>query len=94
MLEEKLRRRGRKSLGLKPETKSWGELIHEGTLVQLETRGGVEEWKPSREPGWLVLEGEEEKSVYYLDSEGRYWDEVSNKQLDSDGVAAARLDEI
>ena len=38
MLEEKLRRRGRKSLGLKPETKSWGKIIHEATLVQLETR--------------------------------------------------------
>ena len=94
LLEEKWRRRGRQSLGLKPETKSWGEVIHEATLVQLEKREGEEEWMPSKEPGWIVLECEEQKSVYYLDSEGRCWDEVSHKLLDSDGVAAARLDEI
>ena len=64
VLEEKWRRRGRQSLGLKPETKSWGEVIHEATLIQLEAREEDEEWKPSREPGWLVLEVEEEKSVY------------------------------
>ena len=32
--------------------------------------------------------------MYYLDSEGRYWDETSHKLLDSSGVIAARLDEI
>ena len=37
----------------------------------------------------VLLEGEEEKSVYYLDSEGRYWDEISNKLLNSDEVASA-----
>ena len=94
LLEEKWRRRGRQSLGLKPETKSWGEVIQEATLVQLERREGEGEWVPSKEPGWLVLECEEQKSVYYLDSEGRCWDEVSHKLLDADGVAAARLDEI
>ena len=94
LLEEKWRRRGRQSLGLRPETKSWGEVIHEATLVQLEKREGEDEWEPSKEPGWLILECEEQKSVYYLDSEGRYWDETSHKLLDSSGVIAARLDEI
>ena len=94
LVEEKWRRSGRQSLGLRPETKSWGEVIHEATLVQLEKREGEEEWMPSKEPGWLVLECEEQKSVYYLDSEGRYWDEGSHKLLDSDGVIVARLDEI
>ena len=94
MLEEKLRRRGRQSLGLRPETKSWGEIIHEATLIQLGKREEDEEWKPSREPGWMILESEEEESVYYLDSEGRYWDEISNKVLNSEEVASARLDEI
>ena len=51
-------------------------------MIQLEAREEDEEWKPSREPGWLVLEVEEEKSVYYLDAEGRYWDEISNKLMD------------
>ena len=82
------------SLGLRPETTSWGEVIHEATLVQLEKREGEEEWEPSKEPGWLVLECEEQKSVYYLDSEGRCWDETSHKLLDSSEVIAARLDEI
>ena len=94
LLEEKWRRKGRQSLGLRPETKPWGEVIHEATLMQLERREGEEEWKPSREPGWLILESEEQKSVYYLESEGRYWDEVSPKLFDSSGVIAAWLDEI
>ena len=42
LLEEKWRRKGRQSLGLRPETKSWGEVIHEATLVQLERREGEE----------------------------------------------------
>ena len=29
-----------------------------------------------------------------MDAEGRYWDEISNKLLDKEGVLAARLDEI
>ena len=94
VFEEKWRRRRRQSLGLKPETKSWGEVIHEATLIQLEAREEDEEWKPSREPGWLVLEAEEEKSVYYLVAEGRYWDEISNKLLDRERVITARLDKI
>ena len=32
--------------------------------------------------------------MYYVDTEGRYWDEVSHKLLESSGVIAARLDEI
>ena len=42
----------------------------------------------------MILESEEEESVYYFDSEGRYWDEISNKLLNSEEVATARLDEI
>ena len=49
---------------------------------------------PSKEPGWIVVEDGSEKSVYYIDSEGQYWDEISNKLLDREGVIAARLDEI
>ena len=67
MLEEKVRRRGRQSLGLRPETKSWGEIIHEATLIHLGRREEDEEWKPSREPGRMILESEEEESQTQLD---------------------------
>ena len=40
------------------------------------------------------MEEGNEKSFYYIDSEGQYWDEISNKLLDKEGVIAARLDEI
>ena len=40
------------------------------------------------------MDRDDEKSVYYVDTEGQYWDEISNKKLDKEGVIAARLDEI
>ena len=94
VLEEKLRRRGRQSLGVIPETKTWGHVINDAMMMQLDAREKDEEWMPSQEPGWIVVEEETEKSVYYIDSEGQFWDEVSNKLLDKEGVIAARLDEI
>ena len=94
MREEKLRRIGRKSLGVQPEVKSWGRVIHDAMLMQLDARERDEEWVPSKEPGWIVVERENEKSVYYVDTDGQYWDEISNKKLEKDGVIAARLDEI
>ena len=94
VLEEKLRRRGRQSLEVIPETKPWGQVINDATMMQLDARERDEEWMPSKEPGWIVVEDGIEKSVYYVDSEGQYWDEISNKLLDREGVIAARLDKI
>ena len=63
MREEKLRRIGRQSLGVAPETKPWGKVIQDAMLMQLEVRERDEEWMPSREPGWIVMEREKETSV-------------------------------
>ena len=34
------------------------------------------------------------QEIYYVDSKGDYWDEVSNKNIDKNEVLVARLDEI
>ena len=46
-------------------------------------------------PGMLVLEqsgtiGE----LYYVDSFGNYWDEITNRRLDNEEVRKARLEEL
>ena len=69
-------------------------MINDSMMMQLDARERDEEWIPSREPGWIVVEDGIDKSVYYIDSEGQFWDEVSNTLLDREGVIAARLDEI
>ena len=48
----------------------------------------------SKQPGILYIEDGDDKHVYYCDSWGQYWDEITNKKLDSKLVEAARLDEI
>ena len=34
------------------------------------------------------MDRENEKSMYYVDTEGQYWDEISNKKLDREGASA------
>ena len=53
----------------------------------------IEETNPAR----VYLGKDEEESweaIYYMDSQGEYWDEISNKKPNQNGVIAARLDEI
>ena len=45
-------------------------------------------------PGILLIEDGDDRSIYYCDSWGRYWDEITNKKLSEKLVTAARLDEI
>ena len=58
-----MRRRGRQSLGVIPETKPWGQVINDAMMMQLDARERDEEWMPSKEPGWIVVEDGIEKSV-------------------------------
>ena len=48
----------------------------------------------SKQPGILYIEDGNDKHVYYCDSWGQYWDEVSNQKLEKSLVEDARLDEI
>ena len=81
----------------KVEEYKLGRAVSEAIREELEERecGNVclmEEEKQS--PGILYIEDGTEKHVYYCDSWGQYWDEVSNKRLEKSLVEAARLDEI
>ena len=42
----------------------------------------------------ICIEHGNEKDLYYCDSWGQYWDEITNKTLDKRMVEVARLDEI
>ena len=44
----------------------------------------------------FLAEGDDDSwnAIYYMDSEGEFWDEISNKKLNKNGVIAARLIEI
>ena len=37
---------------------------------------------------------EGESGIYYMDAQGQFWDEVSNKKLEKNGVISARLGTI
>ena len=55
----------------------------------------IEEERKSSESGIIVVsDGSTIGGVYYLDSQGNYWDEITNKRLNNDEVATARLEEI
>ena len=46
-------------------------------------------------PGMLVLEREGAiGELYYVDSFGNYWDEITNRRLDNEEVCEARLEEL
>ena len=44
--------------------------------------------------GILYIEDGKDKCVYYCDSWGQYWDEITNKKLEKKFVEDARLDEM
>ena len=60
---------------------NWGRLAGEGFIQELKEREREE---------WTMMEVEEAR---YMDDEGKYWDEVSNKQLEREGVIMARKEE-
>ena len=77
--------------------KEWSEVMKEGIKDELdrrETIGEVNLVSEESTPGILIIEDEESMQVYYIDSNGNYWDEITQKQLDQEGVRRARLDEM
>ena len=69
-------------------------------MRQVENRELVEvnftEKEEKYQPGIMLIEKEEEEveEVYYVDSFGNYWDELSNRKLDKEEVVKARLEEL
>lgn len=98
VMEEKERRKWRREKGIKPEeTKSWKSIARGYDTPSGREREMDEFEKIRRAPGRLHLskgDEESESAVYYMDSEGEFWDEISKKKLNKNGVIAARLEEI
>ena len=92
MSYEKERRKWRHDRGHTPiESVSWGSVIKEATLEQI----------PRREMDVLdIVEDKHfrvemsEKEINHVDHNGEFWDEISHKKLDEEGVRNPRLDEI
>ena len=93
MLLEKERRAWTQHRGISTRKElAWGEIFHDALKEQVEVRElDWNEVADSTPPGRIYY-GEDE--IYYMDHNGDFWDEMSGKQLNSDEVIAARLDEI
>ena len=78
----------------------YSELVKKGIEEQMEKRetniGAVEEsMKTSRGAGILIVEDpRKEMEIFYVDGWGRYFDEVSGKELEAKGVTKARVEEM
>ena len=98
VMEEKERRKWRQEKGITPNRiRPWGSILKDATVLQIEKREMDDFQKEKRTPGRILMSEAGKESwdaVYYMDSEGEFWDEVSNKKLNKNGVIAARLDEI
>ena len=76
------------------------DLVKRGIEEQMENRerdiGAVEaSMKVSRGAGILIVEDpRKEREIFYVDAWGRYFDEVSGKELESKGVTKARVEEL
>ena len=93
ILQEKERRAWCQSRGIKTRRlPEWGEIFHEALRTQVERR--ELDWNEVADstPPRRIYYGEDE--IYYMDHNGDFWDEMSGKQLNSEEVIAARLDEI
>jgi len=98
MAEEKSRRAWRQENNLSPvETQSWGSIIKQATMDQVEKREQDAISQTRSKTGRLYIGGDGDNQwneIYYMDSEGQFWDEISNKKLNANGVIADRLEEI
>ena len=98
MTQEKERRKWSKDNEISPiSTKSWGSIIQDATRTQIDRRE-MSDFEISREnpARAFFAEGVDEKwdAIFYMDSDGEYYDEITNKKLNRNGVIATRLDEI
>ena len=96
MLQEQERRAWTAARGLKTfRAICWGRLFSDALREQVERRESdcnlMERCNQSEQPRRFYY-GEDE--IYYMDHQGQCWDEMSGKQLNSEEVIAARLDEI
>ena len=91
-MEEKERRAWSDSRGYKLTHQNlWGQVFKRATKQQLDRRElnsdlDATEYQPRR----IHFS---ESAIYYIDHEGKFWDQVSGNQLNSEEVVAARLDE-
>ena len=73
------------------ESRSWGAVVKAATKEQIKKRemDVLEAMAAERNPARVHIGNDDE--IYYMDANGEFWDEISSKELDSNGVKAARL---
>ncbi len=87
-------------MGTKKGQMVWGKIIGDGIRRQMDAREGVEEKNEKYQPGMLIINGEKDEQVghiqeiYYVDSFGDYWDEITHRKLERKEVQEARLEEL
>ena len=76
-----------------------GKLVGAAMCKQVESRelGEINllDMEAKYRPGMLVMEQDGTVGeLYYVDSFGNYWDEITNRRLDNEEVRKARLEEL
>ena len=69
--------------------------MEDGIRRQMDKReeiGDVNEIREESASGILIIGDNDDMQVYYIDSNGEYWDEITQKKPDQAGVRKARLD--
>ena len=73
------------------ESRSWGAVIKEAAMEQVERREMSEFEARVVDKDPVRIHTEEEEGIHYMGAWGQFWDEVSNRKLDRNGVMSARL---
>ena len=93
ILQEEYRMSWNQSRGITTRRESpWGDIFHDALRTQVgESELDCSQRNLSTRPRRSYYSEEE---IYYMDHSGNSWDKMSGKQLNSEEVVAARLDEI
>ena len=97
MRDEERRKTWRKQKGIQgKDHRGWSEVMKDGMMREMDRReiGEVNEISEESTSGILIIGENDDMQVYYVDSNGECWDEITNKKLNQEGVRKARLDEM
>ena len=100
MHEQIARNEIKEQIGTKNDQMKWGKVIGDAIRRQMDAREGIEEKNEKYQPGMLIINGEKDEQIghiqeiYYVDSFGEYWDEITHRRLEKKEVQEARLEEL
>ena len=77
------------------EEKTWRKVAEEAIEEQLASREeDADQYKVPTSPGRLLIQKGNEIGIYYVGTDGEFYDEVTNRKLDYEEVIKARLAEM